>query len=414
MLSVCAVYGAGNAAFAQVLDWRGHLKYQPAISSYDDGSIFAQLGPSTVLTHEVDGRAVMESRLASWSLNADAELLGIAGSGLAAAREAASVDPRVQSKSLLISDDARIADATIELVDGADAESVLRLDRLHGGWSSEYLVLQVGRQAVTWGNGLVFSVFDLFNPFSPIAIDKEYKTGDDMLNGQVLFPDGGDIQLLAVGRRNPDTHSIESGESSYAAKYHRQIAALSLDTELLAARHYDENVFGLGFSRSIRDAVLRIDGVMAQTSSDGDRAGFTINLDRTWTLAERNVYAFLEYYRNGFGVADGEYQNASIALLERLGRGEVYTMGRDYLTCGFELEASPLVKWFSSSIFNLHDESGFIQQRISYEVLQSLIVTIGANIPYGGSGSEFGGIAVSPDSFISPGLSFYLRSALYF
>ena len=36
-------------------------------------------------------------------------------------------------------------------------------------------VVCVGRQAVTWGNGLIFNPMDLFNPFSPVDIERDYK-----------------------------------------------------------------------------------------------------------------------------------------------------------------------------------------------------------------------------------------------
>ena len=34
---------------------------------------------------------------------------------------------------------------------------------------------------MSWGNGLVFQPMDLFNPFTPTAVDRDYKPGNDLL-----------------------------------------------------------------------------------------------------------------------------------------------------------------------------------------------------------------------------------------
>ena len=59
---------------------------------------------------------------------------------------------------------------------------------------------------------------DIFNPFSPTAVDKEYKSGDDMLYAQWLFTKGDDLQLIAIPRHNT-SGMVDFGESSFAIKY---------------------------------------------------------------------------------------------------------------------------------------------------------------------------------------------------
>ena len=57
---------------------------------------------------------------------------------------------------------------------------------------------------------------DVFNPFDPAAVDKEYKTGDDMLYGQYLLNNGNDMQGVAMVRRNPLNRRCGSDQSSLA------------------------------------------------------------------------------------------------------------------------------------------------------------------------------------------------------
>ena len=73
----------------------------------------------------------------------------------------------------------------------------------------------MGRQAVSWGNGMVFQPLGLFSPFAPTTVDRDYKAGDDLLLVERLFANGSDLQLLLVGRRDAD--GALSGSASSAA-----------------------------------------------------------------------------------------------------------------------------------------------------------------------------------------------------
>jgi hypothetical protein len=49
--------------------------------------------------------------------------------------------------------------------------------RLALGIQPNWGLIRIGHQAVTWGNGLLFNPMDLFNPFSPSDIERDYKIG---------------------------------------------------------------------------------------------------------------------------------------------------------------------------------------------------------------------------------------------
>src|SRR5690606_22817266 len=113
-----------------------------------------------------------------------------------------------------------------------------RLDRLYLGYRAGALALRLGRQALSWGGGLVFHPLDFINPFAPLAIDKDYKTGDDMLYAQWVLAQGGDVQAVLLPRRDPATGELRDAQSTHAAKLRTRLGAYDLD--LLAARHFDE------------------------------------------------------------------------------------------------------------------------------------------------------------------------------
>jgi len=180
---------------------------------------------------------------------------------------------------------------------------------------------------VSWGNGLAFQVLDFVNPFSPIAIDKDYKTGEDMLYGQWQWVGQGDAQLMLLPRRDALTHDLDHEQASSAVKLHARAGLF--DVDVLAARHYDQTLLGLGVVRSIGGAVC---AWMPCTPPCQSRR-MCGRWRPTWIIpgaVRQNMYGFVEYYRNGFGSASTSgYLAANPELIARLLRGEVFTVGRD-------------------------------------------------------------------------------------
>jgi hypothetical protein len=251
--------------------------------------------------------------------------------------------------------------------DEIGSDVVQRLDRLFVAYNGEQVVLRFGRQAISWGNGLVFQPLDIFSPFSPTEIDKEYKTGDDMLYGQWLFENGDDLQLILLPR-----NKIES-ESSFALKY-RGTYQDEWNFDLIAARHFDENVFGLGLSKNILEAMWRFDMSLTQLK-DGDTAiSLVTNINYSWVWFEKNFSGFIEYYHNGI---DG------IALQNRLERGELYTQGSDYLSQGIQIELHPLFNIHATWINNLEDNNGIFQIRGIYDWAENLQLVAWLDETYG-------------------------------
>ncbi len=397
-------------------DWRfgGHAKYQFTQGAYRNAALAAVTADRTPADHAVDLRLKAEKRSGPWETLVHYELLGLYGDSLAARRTLAGLGyPVVAGATGLPQDDRRLLDLTRDLSDGQQYAAVQRLDRLSLGYLGESGVLRVGRQAISWGNGLVFQPLDIFNPFSPIAIDKDYKTGDDMLYGQRAFGGNSDIQAILVPRRDPVSGKPVSDQGSMAMKYHRTLAGN--DVDVLLARHYDEPLLGVGVVRNVGGAVVRMDLALSDTASDGRVSSVVINTDYSWVGYNRNMYGYLEYFHNGFGARAAHYALPPPALGARLARGELFTLGRDYLAAGVQTEISPLVNVYNGLILNLHDASGFYQLRGVYDYRQNLPLQAGINLPYGGRGSEYGGVSTVPGgAVVAPARSVYVRGAYYF
>ena len=388
-------------AVAEETPVSGHLKYQGGYEDYDSGDIF-----QNSLDARINGR------------RSSGEWEGILeGQGVFFTSDDSTLPSYIQPRqqNTLPSDRRRLLDLTATLDDGGTSLSALRLDRASVSHSSPDTVIKVGRQAISFGNGLTFHVLDLFNPFAPTAIDKEYKTGDDMAYAQLLYGTTTDVQLVAVPRRDLLSRDIEGDESSAGGKLHTRIEEFKVDLDLLAARHYGETVVGGGFSRDLFEAVFRSD--ISLTQSDGGRWYLSAlgNIDRSFGFFDKNLYLFAELFHSAFGGSEDSYLIDSPNRTKRILRGDLYVLGRNYLATGFRLEVTPRTNLLGSTIYNLADKSTIVQGRISQELSQNLNLIGGVNIPVGKSGSEFGDIrSPTGEMVVDIPVESYLRVEWYF
>ena len=294
------------------------------------------------------------------------------------------------------SDKRRVMDLTWELDEGGRHRLLHRLDRLAVRYSPGAWSLTLGRDAVSWGNGLVFQTLDLFNPFSPTAVDKDYKTGDDLLLLEHLFPGGSDLQVLAVGRRDAQG-KVSRDAASLAGKWRLFVG--EGEVELLAGKHYEDAVYGLAVRWPLGSAMVRSDLAATRLNSGNWKLSGLLNVDYSLVLGGRNVYVYGEYFHNGFGVRelpDGVI-DYPLPLVERLGRGELYNLMRDYLAVGANVEWHPLWNHTTTLIGNLRDASVLLQTQLSFEPTDHQRIDLGVVHPMGGRGDEFGGVPLTRD-----------------
>lgn len=274
--------------------------------------------------------------------------------------------------------------------------SSARVDRLSLAWSRPWGTVTVGRQAITWGGGLVFNPFDLFNPFAPSDVVRDYKNGDDMIHLDLPLTDLG-VQLLAVGRRDPLTGRISAEESSFAAQV--RLRQARTDWTLMGGWHYGEPVLGLGGSGLLGEATWHVDATWLRVGTEGSGgarafASAVANLQYSWVWGGRNVLGFVEYHFSGPGGS-----NYGAALLDPVlatlrSRGSLFVLGRHLGAASLQIEWHPLLNFFLGSLANLEDPSFLLQPRFVWSASDAVQVTSGVDLPVGSRGSEYGGFQV--------------------
>ena len=306
----------------------------------------------------------------------------------------------------------RLFDLTWQLAEGGHARLRHRFDRLAFAYQRPRWRVTVGRQAVSWGAGLVFRPLDLLSPFAPTSVDRDYKPGDDLVLIERLFENGADLQMLAVGRRRQDG-GADWNASSVAAKFHGHVGAVEF--EVMGARHRGEKVFGAGWRVPLGGAMARAD-IVVTTRAGGAAVSGVLNADYSVAAFGTVLHLFGEYHRNGFGVHSLPGVGGALPepLRERLARGETFTRMRDYLALGASFRWHFLVRQSASVITNLHDGSGVLQAAVTYEASDASRLQAGFAKPFGGVGDEFGREVVAEGLTTGGGGQAFVRMVHYF
>lgn len=401
---------AGDARY----QWGGHTKLRAVGATFPVDSVLRPVAGSDAFDLEGDLRLNFSAAAGRFEADAEWQLVGLYGDRVEYSRELpAEVElfaPRLPS------DDRRFFDFTKVLRDEGRSAWLQRLDRLWAGYSSEHFVARLGRQAITWGNGLFYAPMDLVNPFDPATVDTEYKAGDDMLYAQYLRRNGHDLQGAGVVRRDPVTGDVDGDEATVALKYHGFGGESEYD--LLVAEHYGDPVVGIGASRSLGGAILRGDVVVTDTALD-TRVQLVANWSYSWTALGRNMSGAVEYYFNGFGQHGSRYDPQSLAgnpdLLRKIARGDSFALGRHYLAASVLIEMSALWTVTPTVLANVGDPSALLQINTNLSLSDNATLLGSVGVPIGPSGSEFGGIESTVDGrYLSTGANLFLQVAWYF
>lgn len=391
-------------------EWGGHIKFKGNMSWPDKDSVFDSVGLGTYFDGDWELRVNFRYNFSDWAyFQCDYEGVYLGGDTRRKQFHLARQYPYLFYDGLLygepINDDRRLLSMAGIINDDDSYTLYHHIDRLALTLQPSWATIRLGRQVITWGNGLVFNPMDLFNPYAPTDIERDYKIGDDMAFVELAPTDNSQVQLIYVPRRNPISGEVEFAYSSVGGMANIQLNQFGLT--FMAAEHYEDFIVGLGLTGPIGGAAWRINALytfLDDTTYNDNYVSLVANMDYSWSWFDWNWYGLVEYFYYGLGV-DDNYTAASIDpdLLRRMDRGEIYTLGRHYAAASLSVQVHPLVTIYGTVIANLEDPSGSIQPRMIINLTQNLTTTIGGTIYYGDKGSEFGG-------YRQPGTDLYDRT----
>jgi hypothetical protein len=282
------------------------------------------------------------------------------------------------------------------------------IDRLFVRRRAEWGDVTVGRQAIGWGAGLIWSPEDLFVAFSPVDIDREFRTGVDA--ARVLASFGQFTEAEAVYAVFGDGQDNQAS----AVRWRTTLAGPGVDIGLMAGKFYQDAVGGGLVSGEVHGVGVHGEATVTHDFEGGHTRVGAQDFARAVAGADYRfpgeVRVVGEYYFNGFGTSDPSHY-LDLAASPRLTRGEIYNLGRQYLGFIADWQAHPLLHLGAQGEWNLQDPSAFVGPTFALSLSDNAELDGGAYFSLGAErkpdltlGSEFGS---APNTF-------YAAAKVYF
>jgi hypothetical protein len=281
-----------------------------------------------------------------------------------------------------------------------------RFDRLNVRVRTSSIDLRVGRQAITWGVNTLFPSIDVFSPYVPTQIDRDYKAGVDAV--RLTVSPGSHLEVEVVGAQ------LEAGDiEPTAAGAMVRVSAGAVDVGIMGGSFYDDFRAGAFASVSVAGTGLR--GEVSRTTP-GDpidrlrrpsfwRAGIGVDRQLTSTLTLSAEVAY-----DGFGERRAE-DYPPVLTSARFQRGELPGPGQLATGGTLSWKFHPLGTLSTLAVVNLNDGSAAIMPIVYWSVNSRIDILGGVQVltgrPPTAAGiprSEYGGFG----SAVVTGLKVYI------
>ncbi len=370
-------------------------------------SIDALLGYDTRQTLDAKARLMWQGNAGAFGFETQVLLSYQAGDNVSYTAALAGLTPPSPPPSFF--------DLSTDVFSDSRQSLTASIDRLSVSYASQNFVLKLGRQAVTWGSGLVFRPSDIIAPFAPNAIDTAYKPGVDMAYAQVLFDNGNDIEAVFAPRRAVAGGPMVWEQSTLALR--STLLLGDFDGTALLARDHGDTLLTLGLGGPVGNAAWNVELGQWFLADGSTPLNILANLTNSGTIGEMNITYFAEYFHNGFGVDTSTPLDAlPTALADRLATGQLFNIGQDFLAMGAQLNVSAALTVSPSIITSLNDGSVFAAVQVGVSQSDNLDISLNASKGFGPNGTEFGGRETTAGSgvFLNAPLSLGLNITRYF
>lgn len=278
------------------------------------------------------------------------------------------------------------------------------LDRALVAFHRDWGELIIGRQAVGLGRGLVFSAVDVFAPFTPIEVDREWRRGVDAVRIEYHTSDTSSIELIAAFGEDWDHSAVLVRGRGYLGR---------IDGEIIVGKRARDFLMAAVVSAAIVDAEGHLELALFDTPEPqpdgalfgGDHLVGKAVIGTSYTFDVGNGLTLLgEYHYSGFGIddpADAAARLRKPAFQERYLRGDTQILGRHALA----LQATyPFNEAWVGSLLCLGspvDGSGLLSASAVWDMAKNTTLAINGVIPWGARPnagrleSEYGATPVS-------------------
>ena len=281
------------------------------------------------------------------------------------------------------------------------------LDRAFVAFRNDRAEVTVGRQAIGWGRGALFGTIDVFSPFSPLEVDREWRRGVDALRADVRLGGHGSLDIVLAGEETWD-------DSALLGRLSGRTRSGSVDGDLVLGKRGEDTMYAGTFSASTPGGAA-VYGELAffETpehfdngglfGSDGAVAKAVLGAWRRYDVGE-GLTLRLEYHFSGFGLDDIGTSPARLAdpvYLGRILRGDTQILGRRAVALQASYQISDVWTPGLAIIGNPDDGSGVVTPSLAWDFSDNVSLSLSVFAPYGREPvagtprSEYGGSPAS-------------------
>jgi hypothetical protein len=309
--------------------------------------------------------------------------------------------PAVSESGIAVSNTFRFFPLDVEIYSGEHVLSQASFDRLNFKLEFDDVEVTAGRQAVTWGVSYFWPAMDLFAPFNPQQVDRDYKAGVDAV--RVVIPLGNFSEMEVLGGVLGPSFDRDG---SAAALLRWNVG--SADLGFMGGHFHGDNVLGSFLTANLRGTGLR--GEITWTDS-GDPDDVERSRETFWRGSagiDRQLVPSLtlsmEIAYNGYGSRDAA-DYLELLQADRILRGEVTGLGKAYAGVSTIWLLHPLWTLTNTALINWNDPSGMWIPTLNWSSSDNSEVIFGGQLGLGAGltrdgrlGSEYG---IIPASFFA-------------
>ena len=292
------------------------------------------------------------------------------------------------------------------------------IDRAYVTLHLPFLELTAGRQAIGLGRGVLFSAVDIFAPFSPTEVDREWRRGVDAIHAELRIPDVSQLSadvIVALG-------DFSDGRlQTFVALGRLRVLLGDMDGSVMLGRRGEDNMVGATVSATVGDAELHGELALFGTDGRGIDGGF-LGTDRVVAKGllggsymidiGTGLRVVVEYHYSGFGVTNVGRDPSILAdpfFQARFLRGDSQLLGRHALALSLSYnlfdDLSAAISYIQSPV----DGSGLVAPTLVWNHSDNVTVVLNVTAPWG-TWPE-GGIPTS--EYGSAPITIYLQARLY-
>ena len=280
---------------------------------------------------------------------------------------------------------------------------------LHPDWGE----VSFGRQAIGLGRGTIFNAVDVFTPFAPLEIDREWRRGVDAVRIERHISDTSSVELIGTFGETWEQSALLGRARGYLG---------DIDAELIFGKRAEDIMLGGTVSGTISDAEAHAELAFFNTPESQPDGGLSGNDHQVGKLVLGSSYTFNigngltllgEYHYSGFGlknIDDASFHLIDPDFRERLLRGDFQLLGREALASQIlypfndELNGSVLV------LQSPQDGSGVVSPSLIWDFSQNGSLLGSIFIPWGDEPSS----GQIKSEYGSTPLSLFLQLRVYY